>query len=90
MEFSQASLLDWMLQLLRDTSLATISALYYIPPARIHPGQSYATACELCGRIIYGTLPLSDVPSESEEKNGLGHTSDSVEPEVEHSGTEKR
>jgi len=45
----------------------------YIPPAKIHLGQSYATACELCGRIIYGTLPLSDVLSKSERKNGLSH-----------------
>ena len=62
----------------------------FIPPANLHPGQGYSTECELCHRIIYGTLPLSDVPSKSEEKNGLSHTSDSVEPEVEHSGTEKR
>ena len=58
----------------------------YIPPARIHPGQSYATACELCGRIIYGTLPLYEVYSKSEEKNGISHleVGGSFRPEIEH------
>jgi hypothetical protein len=62
----------------------------YIPPARIHPGQSYATACELCGRIIYGTLPLSEVFSKSEENYSVSNSPSSVHPEVEYSGAGTR
>ena len=62
----------------------------FIPPANFHPGQSYATECELCHRIIYGTLPLSSFHSNSEEESGLSHLDGSFHPEVEYSGIGKR